>query len=69
MMLTLSPPDATPDPQLSTYSGQAYLGASNKLDFNTQSLVGSSATDFLMGTTDTDMNFDWVSSYPSRKFE
>ena len=69
MKLIIFLPDATPAPQLPTYSDQAYLGASNKLDFNTQSLVGSSATDFLMGTTDTDMNFDWVSSYPSRKFE
>jgi hypothetical protein len=69
MMLILFSPDATPAPQLSTYSDQAYLGASNKLDFNTQSFVGSSATDFLMGTTDTDMNFDWVSSDPAKVFK
>jgi hypothetical protein len=69
MMLIHFPPDATPAPQLPTYNDQAYLGASNKLDFNTQPFVGSSATDFLMGTTDTDMNFDWVSFYPSKMFE
>jgi hypothetical protein len=53
--------DATPAPQLPAYSDQAYLGASNKLDFNAQYFAGSSVTDFLTGTTDTDMNFDWVS--------
>jgi hypothetical protein len=51
-----------PVPQLPASSDQAYLGASNTLDFNTQYFAGSSATDFLTGTTDTDMNFDWVSS-------
>jgi len=51
--------DATPASQLPAYSDQAYLGASNKLDFNAQYFVGSSATDFLIGTTDTEMNFDW----------
>jgi hypothetical protein len=69
MKLIIFLPDATPAPQLPTYSDQACLGAYNKLDFSTQSFIGSSATDFLMGTTDTDMNFDWVSSYPSKMFE
>ena len=69
MMLILFPPDATPAPQPPAYSDQAYLGASDKLDFNAQYFVGSSATDFLTGTTDTEMNFDWVSSDPSKVFQ
>jgi hypothetical protein len=69
MILILFSPDATPAPQLPAYSDQAYLGASNKLDFSAQYFVGSSATDFLTGTIDTEMNFDWVSSDPSKVFQ
>jgi len=63
------PPDAAPAPPSPSYNDQVYLGTSNKLDFNAHYFVGSSATDFLMGTTDTEMNFDWVSSTPSKVFK
>jgi hypothetical protein len=58
-----------PAPQLPAYSDQTYLGASNKLDFNAQYFVESSTIDFLTGTTDTEINFDWVSSDPSKAFQ
>lgn len=43
-------------------SDEAILGASDTFDFNALDFVGPSTTNFLMGTIDTDMNFDWVSS-------
>jgi len=53
-----------PAPPLPTSIDQAYIGTSNKLDFDIQYFGGPTTTEFLMGTTDTDMNFDWVSSNP-----
>jgi hypothetical protein len=62
----LSSIDATLALQLPAYGDQTYPGASDKLDFNVPYFVGSSTTDFLTGTADTDMNFDWVSSHSSK---
>lgn len=64
MILILFFPDATPTPNLSANNDFADLGTSNVLDYNAQYFVGSSTTEFFMGTTDTEMNFDWVSSDP-----
>jgi hypothetical protein len=62
----LSSIDATLASQLPAYGDQTYTGASDKLDFNVPYYVGSSTTDFLTGTADTDINFDWVSSHLSK---
>jgi hypothetical protein len=61
--------DSTSTPQPPTHTDQAYFEISKELDFNVQNFMGTSPTDFITGMTDTEMNFNWVSSDPAIAFQ
>jgi hypothetical protein len=52
--------------QLPTFGDQTHPRASDKLDFDIPYFVGPSTADFLTGTVDMDMNFDWVGVHSSK---
>lgn len=54
--------DAASNPKRPQANGPTLVASPSNVHFNTQDLAGSLGTDFLEGTTDAEMNFDWVSS-------
>jgi hypothetical protein len=52
--------DAASNPKRPPSDGPTFFAPPGNVDFKPQDFVGSFATDLLEGTTDAEMNFDWV---------